>query len=173
VADLLEFARQRAPVMDDVDVVQLLDEVLAVLPPPSGVTVDWASPTGPMSLRADRDMLRQVLLNLVSNAYQAMPDGGRLTVTAATGGGSVRISVADTGSGMTAEVREKLFEPFFTTPARGVGLGLAVCRQIVEAHSGEIVVSSEAGKGSEFRLVLPAISTPRSAVRDAVSEGAS
>jgi signal transduction histidine kinase len=161
VSDLLEFARQREPVPDDVDVPGLLDEVLAVLPPPGGVTVTPIDHSRNVTVRADRDMLRQVLLNLVGNAYQAMPDGGTVTVAAQATDGAVQISVRDTGTGMSDEVQSRLFEPFFTTKARGVGLGLVVSRRIIEAHGGDITVESEKDVGTEFRIVLPAIAAAR------------
>jgi signal transduction histidine kinase len=160
VSDLLEFARERQPVVDDVDVSGLLDEVLAILPPPTGVTVDRTG-NRDVTVRGDREMLRQVLLNIIGNGYQAMPDGGRLSVDVSTVNGAVRMSVADTGVGMSAEAKERLFEPFFTTKPRGVGLGLAVTKRLVEAHHGTITVSSEEGHGSEFTVLLPVIAAPR------------
>ena len=171
VSDLLEFARQRDPVMTDVDTGALLDEVIGVLPPPTGITVNRASQTGPVVAVADRDMLRQVLLNLIGNAYQAMPDGGTLTVGVGEDGHNARLRVTDTGGGMNDEVRAKLFEPFFTTKARGVGLGLAVCKRIIDAHSGSIDVDSQPGAGSTFTVVLPQVRLPRQpAANDRESE---
>ncbi|HEU5035207.1 MAG TPA: ATP-binding protein [Mycobacteriales bacterium] len=155
VADLLGFARERQPVPEDVDLTALLDEVLSVLPPPGNVTVLRAY-GGPLMARADRDMLRQVLLNLVTNGYQAMPEGGALTVRVTADADAVQIEVADTGAGIDAEHRARLFEPFFTTKPRGVGLGLAVSHRMVLAHGGDIVVDSEPGAGATFRVVLPA-----------------
>jgi signal transduction histidine kinase len=162
VSDLLEFARERQPVIDHVELRGLVDEVLSIAPPPSGIAVAPQLPDEPVQVPADRDMLRQVLLNLVTNAYQAMPDGGLLTLTVTGGAGVVQVRVQDTGLGMTPETQSRLFEPFFTTKARGVGLGLAVSRRLVEAHGGDIVVESEEGQGSTFRVVLPSIARPRS-----------
>jgi signal transduction histidine kinase len=161
VSDLLEFARQRQPVIDDLDVTALLDEVLSVLPPPTGIRVVRDFPADPVTVPADRDMLRQVMLNLVGNGYQAMADGGELTMGLTVHDGAVEVVVTDTGVGMDDEVRERLFEPFFTTKARGIGLGLAVCKRIVDAHSGALTVESAPQAGSTFHLVLPAIASPR------------
>jgi signal transduction histidine kinase len=169
VADLLEFARQRQPVVDDIDATALVEEILSILPPPTGITVTREG-AGPVFVPADRDMVRQVLLNIVGNGYQAMPDGGSLAVAVDALDGAVQIRVKDTGVGISAETRERLFEPFFTTKARGVGLGLAVSRRIIEAHGGEIVVDSEVGRGTEFRIVLPAIAAPRTATPSDASE---
>ena len=167
VSDLLEFARQRDPVLGDVDVAGLIHEVLSVLPPPTGVEVT-ADVKESVTARADRDQLRQLMLNLVSNAYQSMPDGGRVTVGGMVGGGVVRLWVTDTGEGIPNDVKERLFEPFFTTKARGVGLGLAVCSRVVEAHHGEISVDSTPGEGSTFRVTLPVVAAPRLPADDQV-----
>ena len=160
VSDLLEFARQRDPVLGDVDVSALVSEVVAVLPPPTGVVLTTDVNNG-VTVRADRDQLRQLLLNLVSNAYQSMPEGGHVTIGAMSGGGVVRMWVTDSGEGIPSDVRKRLFEPFFTTKARGVGLGLAVCARVVEAHHGELNVDSTVGEGSTFRVTLPVVVTPR------------
>jgi signal transduction histidine kinase len=167
VSDLLEFARQRDPVIGDVDVSALVNEVISVLPPPTGVELASEVQDG-VTVRADRDQLRQLMLNLVSNAYQSMPEGGQMTVGAMSGGGVVRLWVTDTGDGITNDVRKRLFEPFFTTKARGVGLGLAVCSRVVEAHHGEINVDSIAGEGSTFRVTLPVVVAPRQPADDHV-----
>jgi len=167
VSDLLEFARHRDPVLLEVDLADLIQEVLSVLPPPTGVEV--SADIGPsVTLRADRDQLRQLLLNLLGNAYQSMPDGGRVNVGAMSGGGVVRFWVTDSGEGIPPDVRERLFEPFFTTKARGVGLGLAVCSRVVEAHHGEISVDSTPGEGSTFRVTLPVVVAPRQPADDGV-----
>jgi len=166
VSDLLEFARERQPLFEDVDAQGLVDEVLSILPPPTGVTVERTGPRDVVA-RADREMLRQVLLNLVANAYQAMPDGGRLSVDVTALDGAVQLQVADTGTGMTEEVHDRLFEPFFTTKARGVGLGLAVSRRIIESHHGVITATSEPGHGTQFSVVLPLIAPPRPAEESA------
>jgi signal transduction histidine kinase len=163
VSDLLEFARQRDPVTTDVDAVALVDEALTVLPPPTGITVNRNLPAPPVLLTADRDMLRQVLLNLVGNAYQAMVEGGAVTVGLTTDGSQLHVTVTDTGVGMAPEVSRRVFEPFYTTKARGVGLGLAVSRRIVEAHGGDITVVSAPGEGTTFTVTLPRVAVPRQA----------
>jgi signal transduction histidine kinase/CheY-like chemotaxis protein len=105
----------------------------------------------------DGSELREVLINMVFNAVDAMPDGGRLTLTADEGGGFVELCVRDTGTGMSPEVRSRIFDPFFTTKGKaGMGLGLAVSYGIVSRHEGSIEVESEVGGGSTFRIRLPA-----------------
>jgi signal transduction histidine kinase len=104
------------------------------------------------------NQLRQVLLNLALNALEAMPEGGELQVTtAANSEGKVLITVADTGAGIPSTNLAQIFEPFYTTKAQGLGLGLAVCLTIIEAHGGEISVESKPGQGAAFRIELPAV----------------
>jgi signal transduction histidine kinase len=159
VSDLLEYARGRQPIIAGVVIDQLVEEVLSVSPAPDGIDVSWDGATDVPPVAADRDQLRQVLLNLVTNAYDAMPDGGALTVDAARDGpGRIRIRVADTGPGMAEDTRSRVFEPFFTTKARGVGLGLAVSARIVGAHAGTIAVDSTPGAGTTFVVDLPVFS---------------
>jgi signal transduction histidine kinase len=110
------------------------------------------------ALRADPDLLCQVLLDLVSNATEAVPEGGEVTLEAASSDGAVVLRVADTGPGVPAGLRERVFEPFFTTRTRGTGLGLAVARQLVEAHGGTIAVGERPGGGACFTLSVPAAS---------------
>ena len=114
------------------------------------------------TIQADRQQLRQLFLNLLTNASDAMPQGGRLTVRAARGtlndGEAVVIEFADTGEGVSAENMEKLWEPFFTTKpeGKGTGLGLAICRRIVEEHGGTICLESLNGDGTTARIIFPA-----------------
>lgn len=118
------------------------------------VTRDFGD--APLMASIDEGQLRQVFVNLVRNAREAMPDGGHLHVTARPGDGVVEVTVADDGAGMSAEVRARLFEPFFTTKQGGTGLGLSLARQIVEAHGGRLAVDSAPGQGTRFLVTLPA-----------------
>jgi two-component system, NtrC family, sensor kinase len=106
----------------------------------------------------DADRLQQVFINLFNNALDAMPDGGELHVRTVCAGAEVVVEFADTGSGMTEEVRAHIFDPLYTTKARGrgTGLGLVVVRQVMREHGGEIEVESERGHGACFRLRFPA-----------------
>jgi len=102
----------------------------------------------------DPAMMRRVFINLITNAIQAMPDGGRLLIKGHTGDGAVYIDMMDTGEGMTEELMGEIFKPLVTTKAKGTGLGLPVCKRIMDAHKGEILVVSEKGVGSIFTLKL-------------------
>ncbi len=95
------------------------------------------------------------MTNLVINAVQAMPNGGKITISAVVEAGRVLISVADTGVGIPEEIKPNLFKPMFTTKAKGQGLGLAVVKRLVEALNGSISFESEVGKGSKFTVSLP------------------
>ncbi len=107
------------------------------------------------SVTADPSEIERVVFNLLSNAVEAMPGGGSLSVRVWSNGGTARIAVEDTGSGIPEGDREQLFRPFFTTKDRGVGMGLAICRRIVEDGGGSIGVVSVPGKGSRFTVSLP------------------
>jgi signal transduction histidine kinase len=106
-------------------------------------------------VRGDREQLRQVFLNLLLNALQATPAGGRITITAAHDERNVEILFSDTGAGISPADQEKIFDPFFTTKEGGTGLGLAVTRRIIAGHGGNIAVKSREGQGTTMKIVLP------------------
>ena len=111
-------------------------------------------------VEADRQQLRQVLLNLISNGYEAMVDGGVLTVQAEATDANFAIRVSDTGSGMDEETANHVFDAFYTRKAKGIGLGLAVSKRIVEAHGGTITAESAVRAGTTFSLALPRVRAP-------------
>ena len=121
----------------------------------SKVQIRVVAPLTLPPLKADREYLRQTLLNLILNGLQAMPEGGTLTLKANTSNGNFLISITDTGVGIAPENRRRIFEPYFTTKAKGSGLGLAIARRIIEAHGGKITVSGEADHGCCFQIALP------------------
>jgi signal transduction histidine kinase len=109
-------------------------------------------------VRADESQIRQVVMNLMVNALQAMEKGGRLTVTTKFAEGRTLLSVQDTGTGIPEDIKDKIFLPFFTTKEMhmGTGIGLSVVLGIVKSHGGDIEASSVPGAGTEFRVWLPA-----------------
>src|ERR1051325_5880368 len=112
------------------------------------------------SIMGDPSELREVLVNMVFNAVDAMPEGGRLTLSAEEVNDSIAISVSDTGMGMNHDIRSRVFDPFFTTKGKaGMGLGLAVCYGIIQRHEGTIEIESEVGEGTTFRIRLPIAET--------------
>ena len=159
LADVLEFTRLPASIRQDIDLNQIAAEVCTLLHNEARhqriqIQTRWDAGISPM--RLDAVQIKQLLMNLIQNAIQAMPEGGEMEVcTELTAEKRVRISVRDTGAGITAEVLEKIFTPFFTTKAHGTGLGLAICRQIVHEHGGEITVTSTPSQGSTFFVDLP------------------
>jgi signal transduction histidine kinase len=154
VESLLDFAREREPATASVDLADLLDEALSVAPPPADVRVERHVDELPR-VRADRQQLRQVLLNLLTNGYEAMDGSGTLTLDARQIDSTVELRIADTGQGMEPETAARIFEPFFTTKARGIGLGLPVTKRIVEMHGGTITAESAAGAGTAFVITVP------------------
>jgi len=159
IRNLLDFARQTEPMLRLVDINQIIEQVLAMVGHQAQLqnveVVKEFSPSLP-KVMADFDQLQQIFTNLTLNAIQAMPDGGRLTIRSSAVDGEVRIDVQDTGCGISKENMGKLFTPFFTTKAKGkgVGLGLAVVHGIIERHKGRIKVQSEVGKGTTFSVYL-------------------
>jgi signal transduction histidine kinase len=164
VSDLLEFSRPRAANPTPVDVPELLAEAVSVAPPPTGITVEQDATSGTQVV-ADRDQLRQVVLNLLTNAYDALPEGGTVTMTAATVDDYVEIAVADTGVGMSAETQAQIFAPFFSLKTKGTGLGLAVSKRIVDQHAGSLTMVSQEGQGCTALVRLPHALAPIGTLR--------
>jgi len=165
VRNLLLFARQLPPRLTATDLNAVVREVLDFMHGPcerAGVAVVDGLGSHLPAVPADAAQLRQVLVNLVANAVQSMPGGGRLWVRSRLDGGEAVLEVEDAGSGMSEGVRARIFEPFFTTKevGQGTGLGLAVAHGIVVAHGGRIAVTSTPGRGSCFQVRLPAGSDP-------------
>jgi signal transduction histidine kinase len=156
----LDSARALGPEPRAVDLPALVDETLGLSVPAEArerVSVERVFGPGAERVRTDPMLVRHVLGNLVSNAVDAMPAGGRLKVHAWRSGPSFSIAVSDTGAGISAEDRRRIFEPFFTTKphGQGTGLGLAITREIASALQGRIEVDSTPGEGSTFVLTFP------------------
>jgi signal transduction histidine kinase len=176
VTQFLDYSRPLRPSMAPSDVNDILTRTFKLLQAevPEGVSLavelaDWVP-----RVQADAEQLKQVFLNLALNAFQAMPKGGKLTVTTFVSrdelafwreGGRrtdvVEIRFRDTGPGIPAEAQESIFVPFYTTKEKGTGLGLAICQRIVKAHQGSIVVRTAAGQGAEFLISLPGLREER------------
>jgi len=157
VSGLLSFARPQEVRFEVVDLGELLRQTSALLinrVRSQRVLLNMDVPEE-IRLNADPNLLKQVILNLLLNALQAMPDGGSLGVVAQTRGGVVWVRVTDTGSGIAPEHLERVFDPFFSTKREGTGLGLSICYGVVERHGGEISVESDFGRGTEVTVRLP------------------
>lgn len=158
VRDFLHMARPDPAEISQVDLVALVDSVARLVEPSLAahrIALDWSPPSGSIAAAADPRQLKQVLLNLIVNAQQAMPNGGVVTLRLHARGGHLVIEVADTGPGIPAELQERIFQPFFSTKREGTGLGLSICRRLVEQMGGTIDVQSPPGKGAVFSVRLP------------------
>jgi signal transduction histidine kinase len=161
VRKLLLFAKQIPPKKKPVDINTVVRDVLPFFEnrcARKGVEVCCDLGLDLPAIFADESQIRQIVMNLVVNAIQAMADGGQLHVSTRVVDGHVALTVRDTGVGIPEEIRSKIFLPFFTTKdaEKGTGLGLSVVLGIVKSHQGRIEVTSEAGQGSEFAVYLPA-----------------
>jgi C4-dicarboxylate-specific signal transduction histidine kinase len=158
VADLLDSARSQAPQRRRTDVRALLTEQLGRVNIPSNVHVEFEVEPGLPDVHVDPDQVGQILVNLFTNATQAMDNHpGVLSVRAHNGDGRVHINVRDTGPGVPSELTEKIFEPLYTTKARGIGLGLSVSRSLAVANRGSLSVINHPGGGAVFSLDLPIV----------------
>jgi two-component system NtrC family sensor kinase len=165
VSDLLGFARQATSEMARVDLRQILDQTLRLVEyqlSKENIRVARQYAAEPNWVMADSDQLLQVVMNLVQNARQAMPDGGTMTLRTWTAGHIHGFSVADTGSGIAPEVIDHVFDPFFTTKpvGQGTGLGLSVSYGLVARLGGDVQVDSQLGRGSTFTITLPQAGEP-------------
>jgi signal transduction histidine kinase len=173
VANLLQFSRSGQPQMSSTDVREELENTLALIYyhlRNHRITVVQQFAADVPLLHADRQQLRQVFLNLLTNASDAMPQGGTLTIGVtmglqACGVPAVVITFTDTGVGIASEDMPKVMEPFFTTKpeGKGTGLGLAICRRIVQEHRGTMEISSTVGQGTTLRLILPILNSSNGA----------
>ncbi|MBI2358741.1 MAG: hypothetical protein HYV04_07505 [Deltaproteobacteria bacterium] len=158
VEQFLSLARPLELKLEPVKIDELLQELALLAGNDAGqakAQIQVVTPDQLPRLRADRNYLKQLLLNLILNGIQAMPDGGALTLEARPEDTKLVLTVADTGTGIAPAVLERIFEPYFTTKANGSGLGLAIARRIAEAHGGTITVGSGVGQGSRFEVSLP------------------
>lgn len=158
LSEFLTLARPRQQRWEQVDVGRALNDVAALMYGEAllhNITVDTQITAAPLLVYGDVNRLKEVFINLIRNAFQAMAQGGRLTIHAIRDGRSIYIHFRDTGHGMTPDILKHIFQPFFTTKENGTGLGLAICRRTVEEHGGYIEVDSTPGKGTTFTVVLP------------------
>jgi signal transduction histidine kinase len=158
IENLSIFARPRAPELTSVDLAEAVTQVVGMLHErlqTAGVGAEVEVPAQ-CSIVADRGQLDAVLAQLLTNALEAMPSGGRVVIRARRGGGAVEISVRDTGPGVAAHDASRIFEPFFSTKPGAAGLGLCAAQTIAESHGGSVRLVAGGGPGAEFVLRLPA-----------------
>jgi PAS domain S-box-containing protein len=156
VSDLQDFVKPLNPKIEEIDLHKLVKDAFLSSAIPENIKVLISIEEDLPRLVVDRYLIKRVLINLITNAVQAMPDGGTISVKATQKNGVALISVEDTGLGIPEENRNKIFKPLFTTKSKGQGFGLSVCKRLVEAHNGgSITFESEVGKGSKFTIKIP------------------
>ena len=155
ITDLMDFAKVSQPTLVPVRVDEIIERSLSRVKVNRHVHNVLDFEPGLPDLWIDGEQMARVFTNLALNAHESMPFGGELTVRVRSEGQWAEITFTDAGSGIAAEDLEKIFEPLFTTKARGTGLGLAACREIVSRHGGSLAVSSNPGEGTSFTVRIP------------------
>jgi PAS domain S-box-containing protein len=155
VLDLQDFAKAAKPQLQKVDLEKTVQNVLSTMNIPENITVSANVRPGLPKINSDPLFLKRILTNLTSNAAQAMPNGGKIAITATCNANKVIVTVSDTGQGIPDDVKDKLFKPLFTTKAKGQGLGLAIVKKLTEALDGKVTVESQLGKGTQFNVKFP------------------
>jgi PAS domain S-box-containing protein len=158
VNSLLDFGRPSESQLGPVNACRTLDEVVLLTNQfaiQQNIKVDKQAADGPCEIWAEENRLKQVFINLISNAIQSMPDGGDLNIALVADDGYLKITFADTGIGIPEEIRSRVFDPFVTARPEGSGLGLSIVHRIIDAHKGYITVDSTVGKGTTFTVGLP------------------
>ncbi len=154
VADLQDYSKQLNPEYRQVNLEDLIVDSFKTIALPDTIVLSIKIKSVP-KVTVDPTFLRRALTNLINNAVQAMPNGGKLTVSGYRQNSNVYITIEDTGVGIPEEIKTKLFTPMFTTKAKGQGLGLAVVKRLVEAQGGDIAFESTVGRGTKFTIKLP------------------
>ena len=162
VSSLIDAARPRQPVFTEVNLTALISKCIAMLTPQAQAQhiLLIFNPDNKYLISADSDQMMQVLINILMNAIQILPQGGKvldgkIEVKLEVLNAIIRLTIADNGPGIPKENQAQIFEPFFTQRAGGVGLGLAVVRQIIQAHRGDIIYQTSQYGGAQFTIDLP------------------
>jgi len=162
IKEILDFARPKDPEYRLSNVNDVVEKTVSFIRAVStqslkngSVEIEQSLAVDIPEIMVDPMQLQQAVMNIVLNAYDAMPDGGTLGIGTSIYDSSVLITISDSGTGMDDKKLEKLFKPFFTTKAKGTGLGMSITKGIVERHGGHIQVESKVGKGTTFTIALP------------------
>jgi len=155
ITELLDFARGSEPQHDQYSLGDAVAAAIADTNIPATIDVTPPEIPDPVFVRGDHEQIERILMNLIRNAVQAMPDGGSLSVSCTCDDENVVIEVTDTGEGIADGDIDKIFEPLYSRKAKGIGLGLAVSKRYAELNQGQLDVESKLGHGSTFRLSLP------------------
>ncbi len=154
INDLLDYSRDVKLDLIETTPKRVMEEALAAVEIPKNIQVVNKAKSS-VGIKVDFEKLKRVFINLIRNAVEAMPNGGTLTIKSRKRNGTIEFTLTDTGVGMSEEVLKRLWTPLFTTKAKGMGFGLAVCKRFVEAHGGSIKAESTLGKGATFTVTIP------------------
>jgi signal transduction histidine kinase len=154
VKDLLDYSKEIILDLGEATPKSIVKEALSMIATRPSIKVANLAENVPR-IKMDIEKMKRVVVNIIKNSFDAMPDGGTLEIRSRETDGVVEIAFSDSGVGMPKEIQEKLWTPLFTTKAKGMGFGLPICKRIVEAHGGSISVESEVGSGTTFRIRLP------------------
>lgn len=154
ISDLLDYSREIRLEPTETTPKAIMKEALSMVEVPKSIDMLDATQNEP-KIKVDVEKMKRVFVNIIKNAVDAMPKGGKLTLKSRKTNSDLEIAFIDTGIGMSKEIMEKLWTPFFTTKTRGMGLGLPICARIVEAHGGKISVESLIDKGTTFIVTIP------------------
>ena len=154
ITDLMDYSRELKIELSETTPKRVIAESISLVNIPKDIRIVDASGNSP-TIQIDVGKMQRVFANFIKNAIEAMPKGGELSIQSRTIDGMVEFKIADCGCGISAEVLEKMWMPFFTTKAKGMGLGLAICKGIIDAHEGKVCVESTIGQGTAFTVTLP------------------
>jgi PAS domain S-box-containing protein len=154
INDLLDYSREIHLDLSECSPKTLVDSAMTMFKPPSNIQLLDYSSTQPQ-MKADVEKITRVLLNVIKNACDAMPNGGTLEIRSAQNGSNAILTFSDIGGGIPKDVMPKIFMPLFTTKAQGMGFGLSICKRVIEAHGGTITINSAEGKGTTVILSVP------------------
>ena len=163
INDLLEYSRELNLDLSTSNAKSIIDQTLASMQIPEGIYIINDAKEEP-TVEVDVEKMKRVCLNIMTNAVDAMPNGGTLTITNTESDGNLLVRFADTGEGIGEEILAKMWIPLFTTKAKGMGYGLAIVKRFMEVHGGSVSVESNPGKGSTFTIKLPIHRTARTPI---------
>jgi signal transduction histidine kinase len=154
IEEILGYARSREQILSIVDLTLYVKEILSSYPIPNNIKIETSFHAEPLYIKIDTEEMKQAIRNIMGNAFEVMQEGGTFVVKTKLENGKALVSFRDTGPGIPSEIQTKIFTPFFTTKARGTGLGLAVVRKVATRNKAEIILNSIVGKGTKITLLF-------------------
>jgi signal transduction histidine kinase len=158
IDDLLEYSREIKLDRTGTNPESMLEKTLCCVEIPAGIRVVDETETEPR-MEVDAERMKRVFINIIRNAFDAMPNGGMLKIRSQKMKDHVTFSFADTGTGMDKQTLQRIWTPLFTTKAKGMGFGLSICKRIIDAHGGKVSIESNVGKGTTVVITIPIIHT--------------